>query len=114
MQPSFEVASVLETHWSEVQYSGSYNSWQLRTLDAVKRCRTAALGAHVDGCTECGHLSISYNSCRNRHCPKCQGREREKWIGAREAELLPVPYFHVVFTLPDTLNRLCLYKPEVL
>jgi hypothetical protein len=114
MQPSFEVASVLDIHWSEVQYSSSFNSWQLRTLDAVRRCRTASLGAHVDGCTECGHLSISYNSCRNRHCPKCQGREREKWIQAREADLLPVPYFHVVFTLPDTLNRLCLYKPEVM
>ena len=114
MQPSFEVAGVLETHWSEIRHSQQYNAWQLRTLDAVKRCRTASLGAHVDGCTECGHVSISYNSCRNRHCPKCQGKEREKWIAAREAELLPVPYFHVVFTLPHTLNRLCLYKPEVL
>jgi hypothetical protein len=60
------------------------------------------------------HLRISYNSCRNRHCPKCQGAAREKWIQAREEELLPVPYFHVVFTLPDTLNRLCLYKPKIL
>jgi hypothetical protein len=91
MQPSFEVASVLETHWPEIRNNSSYNTWQLRTLDAVRRCRTASLGAHVDGCTECGHLSISYNSCRNRHCPKCQGREREKWIQAREVELLPVP-----------------------
>ena len=81
---------------------------------AVRRCRTAALGSHVDGCTSCGHMRISYNSCRNRHCPKCQGTEREKWIQARQAELLPVPYFHVVFTLPDTLNRLCLFKPAIL
>ena len=72
------------------------------------------LGSHVDGCTSCGHIRISYNSCRNRHCPKCQGKEREKWIQAREEELLPVPYFHVVFTLPDTLNRLCLFKPKLL
>src|SRR5215210_78518 len=114
MQAAFEVAGVLEAHWLKVQHSGKYNSWQMRTLDAVRRCRTAALGSHVDGCTSCGHLRISYNSCRNRHCPKCQGREREKWIQAREAELLPVPYFHVVFTLPDTLNQLCLYKPKIL
>jgi hypothetical protein len=97
-----------------MQCSDSFNTWQLRTLDAVRRCRTASLGSHVDGCTSCGHLRISYNSCRNRHCPKCQGAQREKWIQAREAELLPVPYFHVVFTLPDGLNRLCLYKPKIL
>ena len=98
MPPAFEVADVLTAHWPTVQYSGSFNTWQLRTLDAVKRCRTASLGSHVDGCSSCGHLSISYDSCRNRHCPKCQGAAREKWIQAREAELLPVPYFHVVFT----------------
>ncbi len=72
------------------------------------------MGAHVDGCTSCGHLRISYNSCRNRHCPKCQGAAREKWIQARQEELLPVSYFHVVFTLPDALNQLCLHKPEIL
>lgn len=105
-----EVAGVLNAHWPAVQQSKKFNSWQLRTLDAVRRCRTAELGAHVDGCSSCGHLRISYNSCRNRHCPKCQGNERERWIQAREAELLGVPYFHVVFTLPDTLNQLCLHK----
>lgn len=114
MAPAFEVADVLEAHWSEVRQSSNYNTWQLRTLDAVRRCRTASLGSHVDGCTACGHVRISYNSCRNRHCPKCQGAEREKWIQAREAELLPVPYFHVVFTLPDALNKLCLFKPKLL
>src|SRR5215210_5665516 len=72
------------------------------------------MGSHIDGCTNCGLLRISYNSCRNRHCPKCQGTQRQKWIQAREEELLPVPYFHVVFTLPDTLNQLCMYKPAVL
>ncbi len=113
MQPAFEVADVLNAHWPAVQHS-SFNTWQLRTLNAVRRCRSAALGAHIDGCTSCGEVRISYNSCRNRHCPKCQGAEREKWIQAREAELLPVPYFHVVFTLPDTLNKLCLFKPKVL
>jgi hypothetical protein len=105
-----EVADVLHAHWTQVQQSGKFNTWQLRTLDAIKRCRTALLGAHVDGCTDCGHLRISYNSCRNRHCPKCQGIQREQWINAREQELLPVPYFHVVFTLPDTLNPLCLHQ----
>ena len=113
MQPAFEVAGVLNVHWPAVQHS-SFNTWQLRTLNAVRRCRSAALGSHVDGCTSCGHLRISYNSCRNRHCPKCQGAAREKWIQARQEELLPVPYFHVVFTLPDVLNRLCLYKPTLL
>jgi hypothetical protein len=113
MQPAFEVAGVLNVHWPAVQHS-SFNTWQLRTLNAVRRCRSAALGSHIDGCTSCGHLRISYNSCRNRHCPKCQGTAREKWIQARQEELLPVPYFHVVFTLPDVLNRLCLFKPKVL
>ena len=111
MQPQHQVADVLNAHWPQLQQAGSCNSWQLRTLHAIRRCRTAALGAHVDGCSACGHLRISYNSCRNRHCPKCQGNQRDKWIQAREEELLPVPYFHVVFTLPDVLNRLCMHKP---
>lgn len=109
MRPACEVAGVLNAHWNTVSGSG-YSSWQMRTLDALRRCRTSSLGAHVDGCTSCGHIRISYNSCRNRHCPKCQSNEREQWIKAREAELLPVPYFHVVFTLPDSLNHICLYK----
>jgi hypothetical protein len=70
------------------------------------------LGGHVDACTECGTLRVSYNSCRNRHCPKCQGNKREKWIQARNSELLPVPYFHLVFTLPQELNPLCLRHPK--
>lgn len=114
MQPQYEVAGVLNTHWQQVQHNTKYNTWQLRTLDAARRCRSASLGAHVDGCTSWGHLRISYNSCRNRHCPKCQGNEREKWMQARQSELLPVPYFHVVFTLPDTLNALCLHKDKEL
>lgn len=110
MLPQHEVADVLNAHWPLMQQSGKFNTWQLRTLDAIKRCRTASLGSHVDGCSDCGHLRISYNSCRNRHCPKCQGQQRERWIHAREEELLPVPYFHVVFTIPDTLNSLCLHQ----
>ena len=114
MQPIYELAGVLQTHWPAVQHSGRYNTWQLRTMDAVRRCRTASLGGHIDGCSSCGLLRISYNSCRNRHCPKCQGRQREEWLQAREKELLPVPYFHVVFTLPDTLNQLCMHQPVIL
>ena len=114
MVAAYELAGVLDAHWPAVQHSGRYNSWQLRTMDAVRRCRTASLGGHIDGCSSCGLLRISYNSCRNRHCPKCQGKQREQWIQAREAELLPVPYFHVVFTLPDTLNQLCMHQPAVL
>jgi hypothetical protein len=76
------------------------------------RCRTEELGWHEDKCTECGAKRISYNSCRNRHCPKCQGRIRERWIQARESELLGVPYFHVVFTLPDLLNPMAMSHPK--
>ena len=83
-----------------------------RTLNAIAQCRTAALGGHVDRCDGCGHERISYNSCRNRHCPKCQGTNRERWILDRQKDLLPVPYFHVVFTLPEQLNALCLSHPE--
>ena len=114
MQPALEVADVLRLHWEAIEQSDKINRWQLRTLSALRRCRTASLGSHVDGCSECGHLRISYNSCRNRHCPKCQGTLREKWIQAREEELLPVPYFHVVFTLPDVLNPLCIHEPAIL
>ena len=114
MKAKIEVADVLEAHWPQVEQSATINSWQLRTLSAVRRCRTAALGSHVDGCTSCGHLRISYNSCRNRHCPKCQGSKRKSGYRQEEAELLPVPYFHVVFTLPDTLNQLCLHQPATM
>jgi len=111
MQPKFEVADVLRLLGEKVEHIG-LNPWQLRTLRAIKQCRTAALGGHVDACDSCGNISISYNSCRNRHCPKCQGRNREDWIQAREAELLPVPYFHVVFTLPEAINPLALHAPR--
>lgn len=113
MRARYEVADVLRKHWPKVEHCAGINSWQLRTLSAIMRCRTRAMGGHVDACTGCGQVRVSYNSCRNRHCPKCQGRKREEWIRAREAELLPVPYFHVVFTLPDTLNQLALHRPKL-
>lgn len=112
MKPRFEVADVLKAHWDHIALSGSYNSWQLRTLHAISSCRTAAMGGHIDKCDHCNHIRISYNSCRNRHCPKCQVVQRERWILAREGDLLPVPYFHVVFTLPDSLNPLCMHAPK--
>ncbi|MEM6699129.1 MAG: IS91 family transposase [Bacteroidota bacterium] len=86
----------------------------LKTLSALKDCRTAALGGHIDECDSCGHLRISYNSCRNRHCPKCQGVNKEMWIVQQEDMLLPVAYFHVVFTMPHELNELCRYQPKLM
>ena len=111
MRPVYEVAQILERNQYRLK-DYCVNSWQLRTLHALRKCRTAELGGHIDQCDDCGHLSVSYNSCRNRHCPKCQGQQREAWIQAREEELLPVPYFHVVFTLPQQVNPLCLYAPK--
>jgi hypothetical protein len=86
---------------------------QRRTLNDLAACRTSALGGHVLGCPECGHQQIAYNSCGNRHCPVCQATDAARWLEARAAELLPVPYFHLVFTLPDVLNPLALAHPRV-
>lgn len=112
MRPTYEVADVFRAHWPQVPGMKGMNGWKLRTLNAIRRCRTADLGAHKDVCTSCGTVEISYNSCRNRHCPKCQGHKREQWIAARAEDLLPVPYFHVVFTLPAELNRLAMCEPK--
>jgi hypothetical protein len=87
-------------------------SWQSRTLHGIRKCRTVALGGHIDKCSCCSKLHLSYNSCRNRHCPTCQGHKREQWIQQREQELLPVGYFHVVFTLPSELHGTCLRYPR--
>lgn len=83
-------------------------------LKAIGSCRTAALGAHQVACTECGQVQIAYNSCRNRNCPNCQARQRQQWVQARAGELLPLPYFHLVFTLPDDLNSLCMHHPRIM
>ena len=112
MRSAYEVADVLQQVGNGIETIG-LNTHQLRTLSAIKCCRTPALGGHVDVCDDCGVIKISYNSCRNRHCPKCQGHKREEWIQKRSADLLPVPYFHVVFTLPDTLHILALHQPSV-
>ena len=112
MQVKHELADVLDLVGDKIENIG-LNSWQLRTLSAIRKCRTAELGGHIDACDECGNISISYNSCRNRHCPKCQGHKREEWILKTGQTLLPVPYFHVVFTLPDELNSLALHNPKL-
>ena len=108
-----EIGEILRGCWSRLDLT-KYSYQQVRTLAALRDCRTSALGGHVDACDSCGILKISYNSCRNRHCPKCQGIEKEAWMLGREADLLPVTYFHVVFTLPHELNDLCRFDPSVL
>lgn len=115
MLPQFEVAEILQKNWKNIENKElKLNSWQIRTLSAIKSCRTAVLGGHIDSCESCEYIQISYNSCRNRHCPKCQGHKQEEWVQKRESELLPVPYYHVVFTIPDTLNVYALQYPKVL
>jgi len=97
-----EVADIFRAHgpaWRRAN-AGHLSLGQLKVMSAIERCRTAALGGHVARCEECDHTLIAYNSCRNRHCPKCQGAAAKEWLADREAELLPVPYYHVVFTLP--------------
>ena len=86
---------------------------QLKTMNAIESCRTSNLGGHIDVCDSCGHERISYNSCRNRHCPKCQGLAKEQWLLERERDLLNIGYFHVVFTVPDSLNPLALQNQKV-
>ncbi|MGA3007747.1 MAG: IS91 family transposase [Opitutaceae bacterium] len=108
-----EVADVFRTYEQEffAKWGHVLSPEQRKAFKAIRDCRTAALGGHVEyveQCDTCGHLAISYNSCRNRHCPKCQAKARAKWLEAREAELLPVPYFHVVFTLPQEIGGLAL------
>lgn len=105
-RPHCEVADVVRRYGGSFAATHRLSLQQRRVLRAIVQCRTAALGGHVEQCADCGHQRIAYNSCRNRHCPKCQGGERAKWFAAQQALLLPVPYFHVVFTLPHPLNAL--------
>lgn len=113
MYPKHTVADVLNLETLHLQDLAN-TSWHLRTLHAIRKCRTKALGGHLDWCATCGKLELQFNSCRNRHCPSCQGHKQQQWIGARTKELLPVPYFHVVFTLPDHLNAIALTHPKIL
>ena len=102
VRTSLEVADILRAAGPAYRaaQAGHLSLQQLKVMSAIETCRTAAQGGHVEGCEDCGHQRISYNSCRNRHCPKCQGAAARTWLTEREADLLPVGYFHVVFTLP--------------
>ena len=113
-RPAYELAGIFRQHGAAYRAAHPLSRQQLRVMRAIEVCRTAALGSHVEECSQCGHIRISYNSCRNRHCPKCQNRERAKWLESRTADLLPVEYFHVVFTLPEEAARIAFYNPEVI
>jgi hypothetical protein len=114
-RPPLEVADVIRAAGPAFlnRCLSCFDRQHLRVLNAIQRCRTAALGGHVDACSRCGLRAISYNSCRNRHCPKCQANARHRWLAARRTELLPVRYVHVVFTLPHELAPLALLNKKV-
>jgi Putative transposase/Transposase zinc-binding domain len=114
-RPRLDVAEVIRSCLDKFleTYGPRLTPEQQRALKDLLSCRTAALGGHVLGCPECGHQQIAYNSCGNRHCPTCQGTAAARWLEARAAELLPVPYFHVVFTLPGALDPIALHNPRV-
>src|SRR5262245_64296932 len=104
-RPVLEVADIFRDHgpaWRKAN-AGHVSLDQLKVMSAIEHCRTAALGGHVARCEDCAYTAIAYNSCRNRHCPKCQGAAARAWLSERQAELLPVPYFHVLFTLPAAI-----------
>jgi len=109
-----EVAEIFRQHGPAYRESHRLSRNEFRVMRAIEVCRTAVLGGHKDQCDHCGHLEISYNSCRNRHCPKCQTLRKEKWIEARSEDLLPIEYFHVVFTLPSELNPLVSMNRKVI
>lgn len=112
-RPRLEVAEVLRQFAKDYLAKYGASPEQRRAIRDIQDCRTAVLGGHLEACDHCGHQRNAYNSCRNRHCPKCQGPARARWMQAREAELLPVPYFHVVFTLPEKLGLLALQNKTV-
>src|SRR6202140_2882879 len=115
-RPRLEVADIFRDHgavWRRAN-AGHVSLDQMKVMSAIERCRTAALGGHVARCEDCPHTVIAYNSCRNRHCPKCQGAAATEWLAAREADLLPVPYFHVVFTLPAAIANIAYQNKAVI
>src|SRR5438874_12927 len=115
-RPKLEVADIFRDHgvaW-RCANAGHVSLEQLKVMSAIERCRTAALGGHVERCEKCAHTVIAYNSCRNRHCPKCQGAAAREWLAEREAELLPVPYFHLVFTLPAQIADIAYQNKAVI
>ncbi len=115
-RPKREVAGVFRRYSSAYrqQHVGSVSRGQRRVMSAIELCRTAALGGHLEECDSCGHQRPAFNSCRNRHCPKCQSLARAQWLEDRQAELLPVPYFHVVFTVPEEIAAIAYQNKEVI
>ncbi len=115
MAPAVEVADIFRHHGEAFRqaHAGHLGRVERRVMGAITACRTAALGGHVEQCDDCGTIRIAYNSCRNRHCPKCQGLTRAQWLANRQAELLPVPYFHVVFTLPAPAGEIAFQNKAV-
>lgn len=113
-RPQWEISDVIRLFGNKLEQSRPLKRHIRQALLDISVCRTALLGGHVDACTGCGSLRLSYNSCGNRHCGKCQGVEREAWILGREQDLLPVTYYHVVFTIPAQLNELCLYNARTM
>src|SRR5215472_8383216 len=115
-RPPLEVADIVRAQ--SIRFIENNTRWihwtHRKVLQAIAHCRTASLGGHRDQCSRCGYRAISYNSCRNRHCPKCQNRARDKWVAARQNELLAVAYVHVVFTLPQQLSQLMLQNKKLL
>jgi hypothetical protein len=114
-RPTLEVADIFRGHgpaWRQAN-AGHVSLGQLKVMSAIENCRTAALGGHVDRCEDCAYTTFAYNSCRNRHCPKCQGAAAKHWLAERAAELLPVPYFHVVFTLPAKIADIAYHNKAV-
>jgi hypothetical protein len=114
-RPAFELADVIRRHGQTYATANARHLGRVerRVMSAIAACRTAALGGHVEACDDCGATRIAYNSCRNRHCPKCQGHAREQWLADRQAELLPAPYFHVVFTLPPAAAEIAFHNKAV-
>ena len=116
VRPTLEVADIFRDHGAvwRLANAGHVSLDQLKVMSAVERCRTAALGGHVARCEDCAHEQIAYNSCRNRHCPKCQGAAARDWLAERQAELLPVGYFHLVYTLPSQIADIAYQNKRVI
>jgi hypothetical protein len=115
VRASLEVADIFRAAGPAYRaaHAGHLSLQHLKVMSAIEHCRTAALGGHVEACEDCGHWRIAYNSCRNRHCPKCQGAAARTWLAEREANLLPVGYFHVVFTLPTEVADIAFHNKAV-
>lgn len=115
MRSELEVADIFRRHGHAYRAAndGHMGRVERRVMSAIELCRTAALGGHVEACEDCAHTRVAYNSCRNRHCPKCQGATRERWLADRQADLLPVPYFHVVFTVPAEVAEIAFHNKAI-